>query len=69
MLVENARKRDNLSTEFLEAFFKGTEGSQSLFGFVNGLTYAAHTVHGDNPLRQQYFEDMAADMLMHPRIR
>ena len=63
LMVENARKAEKLDEQFLEAFFKGTEGQKTLAGFVNGITFAAHTLYSGQPLKQHYYETLASKYL------
>lgn len=59
---------ENWATEFTSAVYKGLEGGETLYHFINGLTYAAHEAYPDNAEEQARWEMRAGTIVANPAL-
>lgn len=66
--ISKMAESEKWSVEFTDAVREGTEGSHSLYGMINGITYAAHHVYADDQANMTSWELRAGKLLFDNAI-
>lgn len=65
-VISKMAESEGWSVEVTDAVRSGTEGQHNLWGFINGLTYAAHTQFADSQEKMTDMEMQAGAWLLNP---